>query len=195
MAISITPRTAVLPSFGTVTFTLKLMSNMIGTYEDILECCVGAQPPQQFLVRAGIIGSPVHLQKEASLVRGLNVWNQTRAKVGFGIVPKGVQVTRAVSVFNLSCFEVAIAFHLEVFERSQERPWMNAQLQVQPDESISLNLRYATGDSSTRSYTLVKPGPQETMILNYSVLLCATCVTFRAISAFTAANEVWFTIQ
>lgn len=142
MAISITPPTATLPPFGTARFTLKLMSNMIGTYEDILECTVGTETPKQFIIRAGIIGSPVHLQKEASLVKGLFVRNSTQTRVEFGIVPKGVQVTRSVSVFNLCSFEVSIAFHLEVFERNPLNGWTTSQLHVQQDDSVALTIRY-----------------------------------------------------
>lgn len=144
MAISITPPTATLPPFGTARFTLKLMSNMIGTYEDILECIIGTQAPQKFLIRAGIIGSPVHLQKEASLVKGLFVSNSTQSRVDFGIVPKGVQVTRSVSAFNLSSFEVAVAFHLEVFQRAplEWNSWTTSKLHVQPDDFVALTIRY-----------------------------------------------------
>lgn len=141
MAISITPQQATLPPFGTARFTLKLMSNMIGTYEDILECNVGAEAPRKFLICAGIIGSPVHLQKEAALVKGLFVRNSTESRVDFGIVPKGVQVTRSVSVFNLSSFEVAIAFRLEVFQCSPQHGWTTSHLRVQPDDTVALTIR------------------------------------------------------
>ena len=141
MAISIMPQQATLPPFGTARFTLKLMSNMIGTYEDILECRIGTEAPDKFRIRAGIIGSPVHLQKEASLVKGLFVRNSTQSKVDFGIVPKGVQVTRSVSVFNLSSFEVGIAFHLEVFERSPLHDWTSSHLHVRPDDTVALTVR------------------------------------------------------
>jgi hypothetical protein len=142
MAISVCPTRNTLPPFGTARFKLQLMSNMIGTYEDILECTVGTTEPQQFLIRAGIIGSPVHLQKEASLVKGLFVSNSTHARVSFGIIAKGVQSTRSVSVFNLSSFKVAIAFKLEVFERHPQRPWTTTQLHVRPDGSVALTIRY-----------------------------------------------------
>jgi hypothetical protein len=142
MAISVFPPTATLPPFGTARFTLKLMSNMIGTYEDILECTVGAESAQRFLIRAGIIGSPVHLQKEASMIKGLFVSNCTHTRVNFGVVPKGVQVTRSVSVFNLSSFEVAIAFNLEVLERHPQHAWTTSQLHVLPDNTVELTIRY-----------------------------------------------------
>jgi hypothetical protein len=143
LAISVTPATATLPPFGAVTFALSVMSNMVGMYEDELECVVGDAPAKRFVARAGVAGSPLHVQKEAVLVPGLYTRNSTATALSFGAVPAGVQVSRSFSVFNLSSFQVSLELRLEVFERDPDKPWTRSSLQVQPDGSVRLAIRCA----------------------------------------------------
>ena len=143
LAISVTPASAKLDPFGEARFLIRCVNNMCGEYTDVLHCMVGHLPDQEVLVRAGVIGTPVHVQLEGNFIRGLHSQIVHATRLGFGEVPRSVGSTKHFHMFNTSCFDVDVDLRVWVFESDLQKDWVTVSLVVSNDDTVAVNIRYA----------------------------------------------------
>lgn len=128
LAFALDLSSATLEPFGEVRCRVRCSNDMVGDYLDHLHCAVGALPHTTFVLRAGVTGSPVHVQAEANLVPGLRAGASPHTQLCFGAVPKGVAVTKAFSVFNTSSFRVGLDFRVRTYQTDPAHRAASVQL-------------------------------------------------------------------
>jgi hypothetical protein len=159
LAIALHPAEAVLKPFSEVWCRISCINDMIGEYLDHLHCALGSQDPVVFAVRAGVVGSPVHVQAEKTLMQGLHDRVCAVGRLEFGQVPQNVPHVKSFSVFNMSSFRVDIAFSVRVFEKDPEQKPCSVCLRRQEDGKVAVLIQYASTTAVThvacRCYTEV----------------------------------------
>ena len=143
LAFALEPTSATLEPFGEVRCRVRCSNDMVGDYLDRLHCAVGTLPLKTFVLRAGVTGSPVHVQAEANLVPGLHAVVRSRAALRFGAVPQGVPVTKAFSVFNTSSFHVDLAFRVKAYQTDPAEKAARVSLALKASGGVSVDIRCA----------------------------------------------------
>jgi hypothetical protein len=149
LAIALHPAEAVLEPFSEVWCRISCINDMVGEYLDHLHCAVGSQDPVVFAVRAGVVGSPVHVQAERTLIQGLHERVCAEGRLDFGNVPQNVPHVKSFSVFSTSSFRVDVAFYVRVFEKDPQQKPCSVCLRRQADGKVAVLIRYASTTAVT----------------------------------------------
>jgi hypothetical protein len=151
LAIVLEPAEALLEPFSEVWCHITCINNMIGEYLDRLYCAVGGMDPVVFALRVGVVGSPIHVQAEKSLLPGLHNHVCATGRIDFGRVQQNTPLVRSFSVFNTSSFKIDIAFHVRVFEKDPSKRLCSVSLQSQANGKIAVLLWYAPNNAVSHS--------------------------------------------
>lgn len=119
------------------------MNNMVGEYLDTLHLAVGDLPVRDIVVRAGVAGTPVHVQQAANLIPGLQKELSRSMRLAFGAAPCGVRVTKQFHVFNTACFDMEIDLRVVTYETRADQRQVETALEVDGSGALRLACRCA----------------------------------------------------
>ncbi|KAG1668832.1 hypothetical protein FOA52_004926 [Chlamydomonas sp. UWO 241] len=141
LAVSVKPPDTELEPWSSLVLQVSAFNDMCGDYFDMMHVCVGECEPKHIPVRIGVAGTPLTVQKERVLTKGLRgrTW---RTALDFGELPQGVPLERAFYVFNTGGLDMSLSWQ---FMRMQDesdcgRPearLVNVQLVVEEEDAAA----------------------------------------------------------
>eukprot|EP00198_Chlamydomonas_reinhardtii_P001982 XP_001691318.1 flagellar associated protein [Chlamydomonas reinhardtii] len=109
LAVSVTPPESTLEPWSRLVLTVSCFNDMCGAYMDMMHVKVGDLPARDIPVLVGVSGTPLVVQRERVLVRGLRA-RSWRTDLEWGQVPQGVEQTRTFYVFNTGSLDMHLAW-------------------------------------------------------------------------------------
>ncbi|GFR52101.1 hypothetical protein Agub_g14614 [Astrephomene gubernaculifera] len=111
LAVSVTPPECTLAPWSHKVLSLSCFNDMCGAYMDMLHVKVGDLPPRDIPVLVGVTGTPLVVQRERVLVKGLRE-RSWRASLEWGQVPRGVEQQRTFYVFNTGSLDMHVSWQM-----------------------------------------------------------------------------------
>ncbi|KAJ9523120.1 hypothetical protein QJQ45_023889 [Haematococcus lacustris] len=166
LAVSVQPPSAQLPAWSRVVLKLSAFNDMCGDYFDTLHVQVGSLPVRNFPVRIGVTGTPLVVQKERVLTRGLQQRSaQWHTDLAFGQLPAGVQLTKTFYVFNTGALDMHLSWTFMRYQDDSDcdnpsATIFNVKLQVPGVGSpapAGLTAKLSNPLSATRAHSVTVP--------------------------------------
>ncbi|GLC49027.1 hypothetical protein PLESTB_000174500 [Pleodorina starrii] len=115
LAVSVLPPETTLAPWSRKVLAISCFNDMCGAYMDMLHVKVGDQPTRDIPVLVGVAGTPLAVQRERVLVRGLRDRAAWRTSLAWGQVPLGVQQSKTFYVFNTGSLDMHLSWQLRRF--------------------------------------------------------------------------------
>ncbi|GIM02972.1 hypothetical protein Vretimale_7763, partial [Volvox reticuliferus] len=115
LAVSVLPPETTLAPWSRKVLAITCFNDMCGAYMDMLHVKVGDLPTRDIPVLVGVAGTPLVVQRERVLVRGLRDKATWRTALSWGHVPLGVEQSRTFHVFNTGSLDMHLAWELRRF--------------------------------------------------------------------------------
>ncbi|GFH06117.1 uncharacterized protein HaLaN_00694, partial [Haematococcus lacustris] len=166
LAVSVQPPSAQLPAWSRVVLKLSAFNDMCGDYFDNLHVQVGSLPVRDFPVRIGVTGTPLVVQKERVLTRGLQQRSaQWHTDLAFGQLPAGVQLTKTFYVFNTGALDMHLSWTFMRYQDDSDcdnpgATIFNVKLQVPgicSPAPAGLTAKLSNPLSATRAHSVTVP--------------------------------------
>ncbi|MEW5301041.1 MAG: hypothetical protein WDW36_003924 [Sanguina aurantia] len=116
LAVSVAPPESTLEPWGRLVMAVSCFNDMCGDYVDMLHIRVGDLPAKNIPVRVGVAGTPLVVQRERTLTKGLRE-RSWRTHIEYGQLPQGTAVERPFYVFNTGSLDMHLSW---VFHRLQD---------------------------------------------------------------------------
>ncbi|KXZ45748.1 hypothetical protein GPECTOR_51g734 [Gonium pectorale] len=119
LAVSVTPPETTLGPWSRRVLSVSCFNDMCGAYMDMMHVKVGDLASRDIPVLVGVAGSPLVVQRERVLVRGLGgrTW---RTALEWGAVPRGTEQQRTFYVFNTGSLAMHLSWQLLRFRDYQD---------------------------------------------------------------------------
>ncbi|EFJ49783.1 hypothetical protein VOLCADRAFT_104231 [Volvox carteri f. nagariensis] len=115
LAVSVIPPETTLAPWTRKVLAISCFNDMCGAYMDMLHVKVGDLATRDIPVLVGVAGTPLVVQRERVLVRGLRDKATWRTSLAWGHVPLGVQQSRTFHVFNTGSLDMHLSWELRRF--------------------------------------------------------------------------------
>jgi len=127
LAVSVTPPESTLEPWSRLVLQVSCFNDMCGDYFDMLHVKVGELPCRDVPVRVGVAGTPLVVQKERVLVKGLRgrTW---RTGLEFGQTPAGVQLQKTFYVFNTGGLDMHVSWQFMRYQDDLDCTRPDAQI-------------------------------------------------------------------
>ncbi|KAG2495146.1 hypothetical protein HYH03_006754 [Edaphochlamys debaryana] len=115
LAVSVAPPESTLEPWSRLVLVVSCFNDMCGAYMDTLHVKVGDLPARQVPVLVGVSGTPLVVQRERVLTRGLRD-RSWRTSLEWGQVPLGVEQQRTFYVFNTGSLDMHLSWQFHRFK-------------------------------------------------------------------------------
>jgi hypothetical protein len=127
LAMSVTPPESTMEPWSRLVLTVSAFNDMCGDYFDLLHVKVGDALCKDIPVRMGVAGTPLVVQKERVLIRGLKA-RRWRTNLDYGELPVGTDADKTFYVFNTGSLDMHLSW---VFQRFLDQDEYDADPDLQ----------------------------------------------------------------